>query len=46
MNKLEMILAVLLGLSEVLALIPSIQSNSVLQLVLNLLRKLKSEKPE
>lgn len=46
MNKLELILAVLLGVSEALALVPSIKANSVLQLVLDILRKLKPEQPK
>ncbi|HEY5688536.1 MAG TPA: hypothetical protein VIS27_09560 [Yeosuana sp.] len=46
MSKLELILAIALGISEVLALIPSLKSNSVLQLVLEALRKLKSDKPK
>ncbi len=47
-NK-EAILVLLLALSEVLALVPSVKSNSVFQLVWNGLKKLKevlAPKPE
>lgn len=38
--SITLILAVLLGISEALALIPQVQSNSVFQLVLSILKKL------
>jgi hypothetical protein len=40
MNNLALILAVLLGISEALAMIPAIQANSIFQLILNILKKL------
>jgi hypothetical protein len=40
MANLPMILAVLLGISESLALIPSIKANSVFQLILSGIQKL------
>jgi hypothetical protein len=41
MEKLPMILAVLLGISEALAHIPSVKSNSVFQMVVNMMKKIK-----
>ncbi|CAK0739663.1 hypothetical protein CCP2SC5_1020024 [Azospirillaceae bacterium] len=38
---LGMIFGVLFGLSEVLALIPSIKANSIFQLIVNVLKALK-----
>lgn len=38
--SITLILAVLLGVSEALALIPQVQANSVFQLVLSVLKKL------
>lgn len=40
------ILAVLLAVSEALALIPAVKSNSVFQLVVNFLKKLAPKKEE
>jgi hypothetical protein len=40
-EALVLILAALLAVSEVLALIPALKSNSVLQLVVNILKKAK-----
>lgn len=40
---LNVILASLLSLSEILALIPSVKSNSIFQMVVNILRALKSK---
>lgn len=37
----KVILAVLLGLSEVLGMIPAIKANGIFQLVVNVLKKLK-----
>jgi len=42
--NLPMLLAVLLGVSEALALIPAIKSNGVFDFVLNLLKKLSPPK--
>lgn len=42
-QNLVMVLSVLLGLSEVLALIPVVKANSVFQLVLGLLKSLKDK---
>jgi hypothetical protein len=39
-NNLTIILAALLAVSEVLALIPSLKANSILTLVVNVLKKL------
>lgn len=39
-NNIVLILAVALGISEALALIPQVQANSIFQLVLNILKKL------
>lgn len=38
--SITLILAVLLGVSEALAMIPQVQANSVFQLVLGILKKL------
>lgn len=40
MDKLSLILAVALGISEALALIPQVKANSIFQLVLGFLKKL------
>lgn len=40
LEHIEIILAVLLGISESLALIPQIKENSILQVVLSILKKL------
>lgn len=39
-EHIEIILAVLLGISESLALIPQIKENSILQVVISILKKL------
>lgn len=41
LENLPMILAVLLGISEALAHIPALESNSILQLAMKALRKAK-----
>lgn len=43
MSKLEMILGVALGISEALALIPEVRANSIFQVVLSVLEKLKGK---
>lgn len=45
-ENLSLVLAILLGISESLSLIPQIKSNGIFQLVLNLLKKLSPKKPE
>lgn len=40
MSKVALIMSVLFAVSEALALIPSIQSNSVFQLIFNILKSL------
>lgn len=40
-DKFEIILIVLLGVSELLALIPQVESNSVFTFIVNQLKKLK-----
>lgn len=40
LSTFELVLLVLFGISEALALIPSVKSNSVFQLIFNLLAKL------
>lgn len=46
-GNLALILAVLFGISEALALIPALKSNSVFQLVFNILKSLVSpDKPQ
>lgn len=40
LEHIEIILAVLLGISESLALIPQVKENSILQVVLSILKKL------
>lgn len=45
-EKLTLALSLLLALSEALAHIPSIQANSIFQLIVNLLKKLAPEKKE
>ena len=40
MSNLEIILAVALGISEALALIPQLKGNSILQVALSILKKL------
>ena len=42
-DKLVLILGVLFGLSEVLAMIPGIKSNSVFQMIYNSLKFLKGK---
>ena len=42
-NELEIILIALLALSEALSLIPAVKSNSVFQLVWNVLKKVKEK---
>jgi hypothetical protein len=44
LQHIELILAVLLGVSESLALIPQIKSNGIVQLVLEILKKLVAKK--
>ena len=46
MENLPMILAIALALSEVLALIPALKENSILQLVMRALRKAKEMFPK
>ena len=41
LENLPLILAVALGLSETLALIPALESNSILQIVIKALKKAK-----
>lgn len=41
--SLELILMILLGLSETIALIPSLKSNSVLQIILEMLKKVNKK---
>lgn len=41
MTTIEVVLSVALGISETLALIPKVKSNSISQLVYNLLKKLR-----
>lgn len=41
-----LLVSVLLGLSEVLALIPSIKANSVFQLVVNALKSIAPKSPD
>lgn len=43
-QQIVIILGVLLGLSEALALIPAVQANSVFQLIFNILKKLAPKK--
>jgi len=45
-DNLALILAVLLGVSEALALIPSIKSSSIFTLVYNVLKTLAGKKEE
>lgn len=40
LDHIEVILAVLLGVSESLALIPQIKENSIVQVILSILKKL------
>lgn len=40
MQHIEVILAVLLGVSESLALIPQVKANSIAQVVISILKKL------
>ena len=40
LEHIELILAVLLGVSESLALIPQVKANGIVQLVLDILKKL------
>lgn len=42
-EHVELILAVLLGLSEALALIPQVKANGIFDLVLGILKKLVSK---
>lgn len=44
MDNLELWLAIALGISEALALIPSLKSNGLLDLAINLLKKLSKPK--
>ena len=43
-EKITLALALLLGLSEALSLIPAVKANGVFQLVLNVLKKLAPKK--
>lgn len=43
-DKLALVLAVLLAISEGLAIIPALKANSVLQLVMNILKALAGKK--
>jgi hypothetical protein len=40
LDRIDVILAVLLGVSESLALIPQIKENSIVQVILSILKKL------
>jgi hypothetical protein len=44
LQHIELILAVLLGVSESLALIPQVKANGIVQLVLEILKKLVAKK--
>jgi len=43
MEKIALISSVLLGISEALSLIPSIKSNGIIQLVINLLKAISGK---
>mgnify|MGYP003346734051 CR=1 FL=1 len=43
MSTIEIVLGVALGISEALALIPSVKANSIFQVVLTVLEKLKGK---
>ena len=43
-ENLSLVLAILLGISEALSLIPGINANGIFQLVLGLLKKLNPKK--
>ena len=45
LQHIELILAVLLGVSEALAVIPQVKANSIFQLIADVLKKL-AKKPE
>lgn len=45
-DNLVLILGALLAVSEALALIPSVKSNSIFQLALNLMKKLMPKKQD
>lgn len=46
MTIISIVLGSLLSLSEILALIPSVKSNSVFQLLVNILKSLSAQKPQ
>lgn len=46
LEHIELILAVLLGVSEALALIPQVKANGIFDLVLGTLKKLVSKQAE
>ena len=43
MEKIALISSILLGISEALSLIPSIKSNGIIQLVMNLLKAISGK---
>jgi hypothetical protein len=43
MEKIALISSILLGISEALSLIPSIKSNGIIQLVINLLKAISGK---
>jgi hypothetical protein len=43
MEKITLISSILLGISEALSLIPSIKSNGIIQLVMNLLKAISGK---
>lgn len=45
-DNLALILAVLLGISEALALVPKLKANSIFQLVVSVLKALKPKSEE
>ncbi len=48
MEKISLIMAVLLGVSEALSLIPQVKANGIFQLIISVLKKLvpENKKPE
>ena len=43
-ENLSLVLAILLGISEALSLVPQIKANGIFQLILDLLKKLSPKK--